>query len=298
MKYFFLFLTLIYFGTNHAQEINVEVTVNTPKLQTADPKVFKNLQNTMRELLNNQKWTSDEFEQKERIDLKMSLTISEEISSTRFKGELAISAVRPTYQSSYETPLMNHLDKDVVFDFHEFSPLQYSENAFTDNLVSVLAFYAYIVLGLDYDSYSPYGGEPYFQKALDIVSNVPPSATSTYPGWRSLENRNRYWMVENWLSPRVKPMRQAMYDYHRQGLDVAHTDVETARANMLEALTDIDKVNKAYPNSVVINAFINAKSNEIIEIFKEGSIQEKAKVYQIMIKLDAANASKYRAIRR
>ena len=294
---FSLFFSIITLGLS-AQELDVAVRINTLKLQSADPKVFETLENTVREFLNTQKWTEDVFEQEERINANILITIQEELSPTSFKADIAIQASRPVYGSDYETPLINHIDKGVTFFYEQFQPLQFSRNAFNDNLSSVLAFHAYIILGLDYDSFSPYGGEPYFQAAQDILNSVPQSAAAANPGWRSLDgNRNRFWLIENLLSPRVRPLRQAWYDYHRQGLDVSATDVATGRAIIAAALEEIQKVDQAYPNSMIIQLFTDTKSQEILEIFKRGTPQEQNTVVQIMTRIDASNAAQYRAIK-
>jgi len=281
-----------------AQELNATVRVNTQKLQTVDPKVFETLEQTLFEFLNNQKWTNDVFELEERINCNILLTIQEERSSTSFKADLAIQASRPVYGTSYETVLLNHIDKDVTFTYEQFQPLQFSQNSYNDNLSAVLSFYAFIILGMDYDSYAPMGGEPYFQIAQQILNTVPQSAAAGNPGWRSLDgNRNRYWIIENTLSPRVRPFRQSMYEYHRQSLDFMADDVNTGRGIMVNALTQIGEVNQAYPNSMIVQMFVNSKSLEVVEIFKKGTRQEQDQVIQIMSKIDPTNASRYRAIR-
>ena len=294
---FSLFFSIITLGLS-AQELDVAVRINTLKLQSADPKVFETLENTVREFLNTQKWTEDVFEQEERINANILITIQEELSPTSFKADIAIQASRPVYGSDYETPLINHIDKGVTFFYEQFQPLQFSRNTYNDNLSSVLAFHSYIILGLDYDSFSPYGGEPYFQTAQDILNSVPQSAAAANPGWRSLDgNRNRFWLIENLLSPRVRPFRQAWYDYHRQGLDVSAADVATGRAIIAAALEEIQKVDQAYPNSMIIQLFTDTKSQEILEIFKRGTPQEQNTVVQIMTRIDASNAAQYRAIK-
>ena len=290
----FLLLTALRLG---AQELNVTVRINTQKLQSTDPKVFATLEATVREFLNTQKWTEEVFELEERINANVLITIQEEISATSFKADIAIQASRPVYGSDYETPLINHIDKGVTFFYEQFQPLQFSQNAFNDNLSSVLAFYAYIMLGLDFDSFSPYGGEPYFQAAQDILNNVTQAAAAANPGWRSLDgNRNRFWLIENILSPRVRPYRQAWYDYHRQGLDLCASDVATGRAIIAAALEEIRNVDQAYPNSMIIQVFTDTKSQEILEIFKRGTPQEQNTVVQVMTRIDASNAAQYRAI--
>ena len=295
---FLVFFCLCIHMQVHAQEFNASVSVNTPNLQLTDPKVFNTLEDAIRQFYNNTVWTDDAFEQEERIKVNVTLTISEEYSANVFKATLAIQSVRPVYGSSYETALLSHIDQDVTFTYEQFQPLDFAPNGFKDNLSQILAFYAYIIIGMDYDSYAPFGGQPYFQMAQDIMNNVPSSVQAGNPGWRSIDgNRNRYWIIENLLSPRVRPYRQAMYDYHRQSLDLMATDVVSGRKIMLDALEQLNGVNSAYPNSMIIQMFTNAKGSEVIEIYKQGTIQEKNRVIQILTKLDPSNAQKYRAIR-
>lgn len=300
MKRLFLLSLICFLSlTIWAQELDVQVTVNTPRLQTTDPKVFQDLEKAIKEFMTNQKWTNDEFQEEERIKVDIILTISEELSANSYRGELSLQSVRPVYKSSYETALLTHQDKDVVFSYEQFQPLEYSENTYNNNLTSVLAFYAYVIIGFDYDSFSPFGGEPYFQVAQEIVNNIPPTVANNFPGWRSTDsNRNRYWVIENLLTPRTREFRQATYDYHRQGLDLMSDDVATGRAIMAQAIDKVGGVNKNYPNAMIVQMFSNTKSDEIMDIFKMGSIQEKDKVIKVMQKVDASNANKYRALRR
>jgi hypothetical protein len=296
-KMLFLFFALAAVGVQ-AQELTFSVKINTLKLQTVDPKVFATLEQSVAEFLNNQKWTDDVFETKERINCNLVLTIQEELSPTSFKADLAIQASRPVYGATYETRMLNHLDKEVTFSYEQFQPLIYSKNVFNDNLSSILAFYVYIILGMDYDSFSLFGGDEHYQAAQEILNTVPQNVASSAAGWRSVEgNRNRYWIMENILSPRVRPLRQGLYEYHRQGLDMMANDVNTGRAIILQALEEVDKVNQSYPNAMIVQMFSNAKSDEIVEIFKRGTRQEQDRVVQIMTKVDATNASKYRTIR-
>jgi len=293
-----LVLMILSGGTLVAQELNANVRVNVQKLQTVDPRVFETLEQTMTEFLNNQKWTNDYFESSERIECNFLLTIQEERGPSSFKADLAVQASRPVYGSNYETSLLNHIDRDVTFTYEQFEPLQFSINGFNDNLSAVLSFYAYIIIGLDYDTFELYGGEPYLQTAQEILNNIPQGAATANPGWRSLDgDRNRFWIIENLLSPRVRPYRQAMYQYHRQALDVMSEDVDAGRAIMINALEEIQKVNQAYPNSMIVQMFTNAKSAETIEIFKKGTRLEQSKYIQIMSNIDATNSSKYRAIK-
>jgi len=297
-KFFPLLFCLLLHSFLFAQELNVNVTINTPKLQTADPKVFETLETAITEFMNNQKWTNDVFEEDERIKVDLVITITDELSPTSFKADLAVQSVRPVFGSTYQTPLLKHNDKDMVFFYEEYQPLEYSQTAFQDNLTSILSFYAYIILGLDYDSFSLFGGEPYFQEAQDIISLIPPTVARNFKGWRSTDsNRNRYWLIENLLTPRTRAFRQAIYDYHRQSLDIMYKDPATARAIMRQAIEAIGEVNNNYPNSMILQTFANTKVDEIVEIFKNGTSQEKEKVIRVMQRVDAPHASAYRKIR-
>ena len=293
-----LFLALILSLRIAAQEMNFTVKINTLKLQTVDPRVFETLEGTLNDFLNSQKWTNDVYEPEERINCNIQVTVQEETSPTSFKADIAISASRPVYGSSYETALINHIDKSVPFSYEQYQPLQYSRNVYNDNLSAVLSFYVYIILGMDYDSFAPFGGEEFFQTAQEIVNSVPPSAANSDAAWKSLgSNRNRFWMIENILSARVKAYRQAMYDYHRQGLDMMADDVASGRAIILAALEEVGRVNQTYPNSMIVQMFNNAKSTEIVEIFKQGNRSEQDRVVRIMSRVDPSNASKYRGIK-
>jgi len=284
------------FTSISAQELRVSCRVNAQKAQ-ADPQVFRSLETAIEEFMNNQKWTEDIFYENERIEVNLQVTIVEEISSTSFKADIGIQAVRPVYGTDYETPIITHLDKTIVFTFEQFQPLAYTEATFQNNLTHVLSFYAYLILGLDYDTFAPFGGEPHFQKAQNIINIFPQNLSGSFPGWTSREgNRNRYWILESLLNPSVRPYREAMYNYHRQGLDIMASDVDAGKAVLMQVLETVGKVNKAYLNAMILQIFANTKSQEIIEIFKVAARTQKTRVYSIMSKIDAANANKYRAI--
>ncbi len=297
-KLFALALCLGMAALLNGQELNATVKINTQKLQVTDPKVFETLEQTLVEFLNNQKWTSDIFEPEERINCNLILTIQEEYPPSGFKAHLAVQSSRAVYDSDYETPMFNYIDKDVTFQYEQYQPVVYSKNNYNDNLSSVLAFYINIMLGMDYDSFAPLGGEEYFQRAQDIVNSVPPSATATNPGWTSSGgNRNRFWLIENILSPRTKSLRRVMYDYHRLGLDLMSSDSDVGRANIAQALDVLPVVNQSYPNTMILALFSSTKSQEIVEIFKRGTLPEQNQVMRAMVKIDPANASKYREIK-
>lgn len=277
-----------------AQELNCKVIINTPKLQTADPKVFQTLQTAIKEFMNNTAWTDANYENYEKLDINLTLNIREEVNANTFKGDLAIQMVRPVYNSDYKTPLFSYVDKDFAFNYEQFQPIQYSKGVFNDNLSSMLAFYAYFLLGADSDSFSPLGGESYFLLAQDISNNIPQSVASSFPGWRSLDgNRTRYFLLENSLNPGMKAIRQGIYEYHRKGLDLMSSNPETGREGMLKCLEFCDATNRSYPNSTAIQLFCSTKADEIVNVFKAGDANQRAKVIQYMSKMDPAGTNRF-----
>lgn len=284
----------------YAQEFQFQVDVKAPTLQTADPRLFEELKNRVTELLNNRRWTNETYQEHERIKGNLNITITNELSATTFAAELSIQAIRPVYGTNYETTLLNHIDKEFTFQFESTTPVIYSDNIFTENLTSVLAFYVYYILGLDYDSFALYGGDPYYQRANEIINTLPAEyAQDQRSGWSSKANgRNRYYMIENILSPRTRPYRKALYDYHLKGLDQMSQNADAGKTGILEALKSIETVNSDYPNSMIVQMFANAKAQEVTEIFAVADRDQKNDVYRIMTTLDPANRNKYIPIRR
>ena len=277
-----------------AQEFNftVKVATNPSQGRIADPKVFTSLETALKELINNTKWTDDVFEQNERLTGSIQLTIKNEISTTAFSGELAIQASRPVYGTDFTTPIFTHLDRTVQFSYEQFQPLQFAKNSFGDNLTATIAYYVNVILAMNYDSFAPQGGEQFWQLAQDIYNTVPSSAKSEWQG-KELGNKERYWFVENFLSPRMKNIRQGIYEYHRLGLDVASTDVNRCKAAIMQCLERVDEAHQAYPNTLAVRSFTVTKADEMINIFKNGTEDQKARFMQIMTRIDPANSSKY-----
>ncbi len=282
------------------QELNCQFKVNVPKLQTADPNLFVNLESAIFEFMNNRKWTSDKFKQEERIECSFLLNITEELAADRFKGQLTIQSNRPVYNSSMNTVLFNHIDVDVVFEYSEFQPLEFNENQHLSNLTSLLAYYAYIIIGFDYDSFGQLGGTPYFDKAQAIVNNAQNTREKNVEGWKAFDgsksNRNRYWLVKNLLEPRFKNVRVAFYKHHRLGLDKLYDDINGGRKIVLNNLKDLLQVHNNSPSSMIMQVHFNAKSTEYINIFSEAPTNEKAQAVQMLSILDATNASSYNKI--
>ena len=294
MRLIYLLFLLVIVGRVEAQELLATVKVATPKLQKTDPKVFKTMEQSIKDFLNGQKWTEDYFENEERIKCSFQITIKEELSENTFKADLAIKSSRPIYGSSQETVIFSHLDKEIEFGYQEFQPIQYVKNSYTDELSQVLAFYAYIVLGMDYDSFSPEGGSPYFQEAGSIAN----LAAQESKGWSPNSNRNRYQIFESITNSRSKPFRRAMYEYHRLGLDIMEKDVVGGREKIMEALEKIDQVNSDFLNAYILQIFANSKSTELVEILKEAPSVQKTRFIAIMSKIDATKARIFRQVGR
>lgn len=291
-----LFLSVLFFSSSvFAQELNCTVQVLSPQIQgTTDKKILESLESSLFQLMNNTKWTKDNFKPEERIDCSVVITVIERTSTDEWKANIQVQARRPVYMSSYYAVLLSRLDEDFSFKYVEFQPIEYSENTYLSELASVLGYYANIIIGEDYDSFSLNGGTPYFQKAQQIVNF---SQNSPFKGWRSFESqKNRYWLIENILNARYAPMRECMYAYHRKGLDVMHMDKEGGRAEILKSLLLLKKVHQQQPLSFNMQVFFNGKADEVINIFSGAMPDEKQKVTALLTEIDPGNAAKYQRI--
>lgn len=281
-----------------AQELNIEVKIVAPSLQIADPQIFTTLENQIEDFLNNTSWTDDEYENFEKIDGSLNITIKQEYSASSFSADFFFQTLRPVYNSNYVTQLINYIDKNVPLNYTNNQPIRKSIDSYIDNLSSLLTFYAVTIIAFDYDSFSPAGGEKYFQQGQNILNSIPPAVMEQDDNWSNKgKKRNRYYLIENVLNPRVRNYRQAFYEYHRQGLDGMAEDSGKSTAIMTGALTAIDQVHKDYPNSMIVQMFVESKRDEIIEIYKDASRGEKSKVYEMMVRMDPSNANKYSAIK-
>jgi len=281
-----------------SQELKCNVTITAVKLQATEPKIFKTLETSVFEFLNDRKWTNDTYRAEEKIECSMFINVTEELGANIFRAQITIQSSRPVFNSDYSTVLLNHADNEWVFEYTEFEPLNFNENDFISNLTSVLAYYAYVIIGLDYDTYSLNGGTQYFQKAQAIVNSIPTNINSELAkGWKPFEgDKNRYWLVDNLLSARFTPVRESLYLYHRQGLDVMYEDMNTGRQAVLNCLRKIGEVAEEYPTAVLIKVFFTAKSQELVKIFKGAPPNEKANAVQLLYKADPSNSANYAKI--
>jgi hypothetical protein len=296
-----LLLLVIFFSATDmviAQEFKAVVTVSTPKLQETEPAVFKTLERDLQEFLNQERWTQDEYDPHERIDCNFQVNISQELGNNAFKADIALKAIRPVYGSEYKTVLINHVDRDIVFTYHEYQPIENGNQFFKDNLSAVFSYYAELILGLDAESFASGAGEVHFQNMQNIINQIPPGTADSDKGWTSLNRKTtRYWIAENLLTARFKSFNEAWYNYHRKSLDVMHSNTELGINTMVDALREVDKTNTNYPNSIGVLMFLTAKSDEIVEIMKNASRTQKTTVYEFMRRLDPSNSGKYNAIR-
>jgi len=277
-----------------AQELNCQVQVLSNQVQTSDRKIFETLQQSLYEFINNRRWTSDQYMQHERIECSMMINITEKVSTDEFKATIQIQSRRPVFSTSYSSPLINYIDKDFSFKYVEFQPLDFNETQFLNNLTSVVAYYMYIILGFDYDSFSPQGGTPYFQKAQNIVNQAQNAVEN---GWKAFEGtQNRYWLTEEILNVQFQPLRECMYQYHRKGLDAMSEKLAPSRGEILDALKKLRKVNQDKPSSFSLAVFFLAKSDEIINIFSQANPDEKSQVITLLSEIDPANYNKYEMI--
>ncbi|MEM0938748.1 MAG: DUF4835 family protein [Bacteroidota bacterium] len=290
-----LFILFFFSGfASSAQELNCRVIVNAQQIQTTERAIFAEMETDFAQFLNSTKWTNDKFEPEEVINCNILLTITEMPSVGFFSASVQVLASRPVYGSAYETVVLNFADRDWSFEFLQSQPLQFNENTFTNNITSLLAYYAYMIIGFDYDTFSELGGEPYFEKAFEIVNNA---QNTNYTGWEQFNSvRNRYWLIENIRNPQLEPIRKAMYSYHRLGLDTISEDRVASEKIILGALADIQKANRVRPRSILMISFIDAKSGELIQLFSESDLPTRRQAYNLLNNLDPSRTSEYKAL--
>ena len=295
MPRFILILALIYcsFGAI-GQEFRCNVSVSSSRVEGTYKQVFESMRTDIYEFMNNRKWSDNVFTTDERIECTIFIQITEQVSSDEFKGTIQVQMNRPIFNSSYNSPLLNIKDNDLQFRYVEFQPMEFDETSNSNPLTNILAYYANVILGFDYDTYSPLGGSAYFQKARDIVNR---SQNAREKGWRAFEgNFNRFWLIENLTNKAYGPFRELLYRYHRLGLDMMAEKPDIGRSEIADALKNMQRVYRAKPDTYVNRIFFDAKSDELVNIFSKGSTDEKGRVMVILTECDPSNAGKYAKI--
>jgi len=281
---------------HYAQEVICNVRV-IPKneIPISDRQNLQTLQKSVREFINNRKWTNEVFNEDERIEFNLSFNILEKVSTDRYKGSLQIQYSRPIYKSSYFSPILNYLDGEIEFDYIETQPLEYNENTHDSNLSAILSFYTYIIIGLDYSTFSQNGGNFYIQKAKKIVENA---QSAPEKGWKAFEsNKNRYWLAEELLDAKYSVFHGVLYNYHRLALDIMHDDNQKGRGYVTESIESMRKIKQLNPTAFILQLFFNAKADEISNIYSNAFQDEKNRIYKILTELDPSNLNKYSKIK-
>jgi hypothetical protein len=296
----FLFIVSLYVQQVHCQEFQANVTVLSNRISTnVDKQIFSTLQSALFNFLNGRKWTNIAFSQNEKIQCSFLLNLSAATDNNTYTAQLTVQAARPIFNTSYTSALMNYMDESVTFKYVQYQDLDFNENRvggtdpLTANLTAVFAYYAYIILGLNFDSYGLRGGDLYYQKAQNIVNNAP--ETNALNGWKPFDGlRNRYWLVENLTNPKYNPMHDAMYGYYRQGLDQMFDHEADARVAVMNALIILNSINNEFPNIMFMQFFFQGKGTEIGNVFKHGTPDEKSRALDILSRIDVSNLSQYK----
>lgn len=292
----FIFLFVV---GGRSQELNCQVNIITDarmELTSVEKEVIDQLKQTIYDLMNTTQWTKEKFKVEERINCNLQIQINSIPTPGTFSGAMQVQSTRPAFNSSYNTTVLNFNDQNVEFSFARNTVLVYAPNQFRDNLTSMLAFYAYFIIGMDFETFSPNGGTPYFSEAQQIVSNA---QAAPFAGWKSNEagKRNRFYLVDNVLQAMFEPLRQCFYEYHRNGVDKLYENKETARKTIYASLLKLDKVIAVRPNALNIVTFIQGKTNELKGLYDDAPVEEKDKIVNLLMKLDPTNSTKYQDIK-
>jgi hypothetical protein len=279
-----------------SQEVLCNVRVIPDKeIQISDRQKLQTLQKSVREFVNNRKWTNEVFTEDERIEFNISFNILSKVSTDRYAGTLQIQYSRPVFNSSYYSPILNYLDDEIEFDYIETQPLDYNENTHESNLSAILSYYTYIIIGLDYSTFSPNADNIYLQKAKKIVENA---QSAPEGGWKAFEsNKNRYWLAEELLDAKYSSFHNVLYNYHRQGLDIMNEDNEKGRGYVTESIESMRKIKQLNPTAFILQLFFNSKADEISNIYSNAYQDEKNRVYKLLTELDPSNLNKYNKIK-
>lgn len=292
--FLFLIISLFVSNTTKAQDLNCRVQIITQQLASSDKSIFIEMEKSIFEFINNTKWTSDIIQINERIECNLIINVKEQLGIDEFKATAQIQSTRPAFNTSYNSTMFNYMDEDWTFKYIINQPLEFNENDSRSNLTSLLAYYVYIIIGLDYDSYSLFGGTTYYQKARQIVNNA---QTQPGKGWKAFDGtRNRFILVDNLLDNNFKPMRETIYKYHRLGLDIMSLNIDNGREEIRDLLPKLLKLAKERPNSMALNLFFTAKSEELVKIFSKALPSDKQAIIQTLSEIDPGNSNKYQQI--
>lgn len=291
----FVAALLLVATATQAQELKCQVTVNAQKISGVDPSVFQTMQTALNEFMNTRSWTQDIFNAEEKIDCSILIFISESPSQDVYKGKMTIQSSRPVFNSSYASPIFNWVDNDCILTYQQNMELDFGTTQYNSNLTSILGFYAYLIIAMDYESFGKAGGAKYFALAEQVMNNVPTNAPDAQ-GWRPYDTQNghnRYWLIHELQQSKYDIFKQALYDYHFAGLDNFYDKPELARKNIMNALDKLDKIYADNPTTILLTFFFGAKSDELVGIFSGADPDEKVKALAYLRRDDASNSGKY-----
>lgn len=293
MRKFIYFLLFTFSFQSFSQELNCEVIVNAQLTGNENVQVFKTLERQLKEFINNTTWTNKTFKPQERINCSMVINVND-YTNDIFNGSIQVQSVRPVYGSSYSTPVYNYNDKDFDFQYLEFQNMVYNENQFESNLISVLAFHVYMILGMDADTFSPKGGAEYYTQA-QVISNY--SQQGNFSGWKLEDgNQSRFILIDNVLSDTYKEFRDVLYEYHRSGLDQMSKDTKEGKLAIAKSIGALKQMNSRRPNSYLLRVFFDAKAEEIEDVFSGGPTVNISDLVSTLTKIAPMHASKWRNI--
>ena len=296
-KIFFALLQLFIVTNVVAQELQVKVTINSSQVEGSDKSVFENLQQTLEQWMNDKQWTELQFQQNERINVTFNITVQKyDKGNNRFTCTAMIQANRPVYNSAYTTTLYNNKDGDFNFDFVQFDQLNFMEENIDNQLTALMAYYAYLIIGLDLDSFGPMAGTEVLRRCMNLTNNAQDLG---FPGWKAFEDsRNRFAIINDYLDEAMKPFRQLQYDYYRKGLDEMSNNAERGRGNVSEALELLKQAHQDKPLSLLPQIWTDYKRDELANIYKgKGTQKEKEAVYNILFNLNASQSNAWEKIK-
>ena len=289
---FLFFLSLI--GKTNAQELNAQVIVNSDLVNQTNQQVFKTLERSLNELINTQVWTSEAYLSQERITCSFVFNLTR-YNNGQFEANLQVQSQRPVFDTNYDSPILNFLDKDIVFSYQEFEPLFFNQTSFESNLISLISYYAYVIIGMDADSFEQKGGSSYYNNALQVVNLA---QTSSSKGWKPSDStRNRFWLIDALRSNTFREFRQTLYDYHRGGLDKMTEDPLEGKTKLMEALNNLEPLNQRRPNNFLVQIFFDAKVEEIVNLFQEGPKVDFKETEEILKKIAPFFGARWKQIK-
>ena len=291
-----VFIAILFVVSNiFGQELNCTVTINASQIQNSNSQVYNTLQNAISEYINNTKWTNKNYKPQEKVQCAITLNILEQPSSNDFRGNIQVQVTRPVFNSTYKTPTFNFKDDDLTFTYNEFQPLIYNENSFDSNLMSILTFYAYTILGVDGDTFALNGGQEYYEEAEKVV-NV--AQQGGFSGWNRKDgNYTRYQLNENLLAPLYKDYRLATYEYHLKGLDVMLTNKKDSKKVIAEAILKMQNIYNRRANAYLLRVFMDTKSDEIVDIFSDGPRTNNTKLKEALLRIYPSYNAKWEKIK-